>query len=187
MPNELIRTAIEAAGFEAATLTDDNGTWVLTMTRSLPRSAEQVWPWLTEPERLAQWSPIVPSRSLASRGAAEARENPGDDPVDAEVLEVNPPTELIHRWGDHSLRWLLTPADDGCVLTFEQRFGEAELGAPLAGGWHICLAVLTVTVDDHPVGRVVGDDANSYDWQRLHDQYMERWAQPATDAPKGAS
>ena len=178
MPNELIRTAIEAAGFDAATLTDDGGIWVLTMTRSLPRSVDQVWPWLTEPDRLAQWSPIVPNRSLAGRGAAEARENPGDEPVDAEVLEVNPPTELIHRWGDHSIRWTLTPADDGCVLTLEQRFGEAKLAPLLAGGWHVCLGVLSVTVDEHPVGRVCGNAANAYDWQRLHDRYAEQWNLP---------
>ncbi|WP_217428180.1 SRPBCC domain-containing protein [Microlunatus speluncae] len=187
MPNELILKAIDAAGFDAATLTDDNGSWVLTMTRSLPRSVDQVWPWLTEPERLAQWSPIVPNRSLISRGAAQTRENPGDDWVDAEVLEVDPPHELIHRWGDHSMRWTLTPAEEGCVLTLEQRFAEAEAGPLMAGGWHVCLAVLTVNVEDHAVDRVVGEAADEYDWQRLHDRYAEQWAPTTADSSKGAS
>lgn len=187
MPNELITDAITAAGFEAATLTEDAGTWVLTMTRSLPRKAEQVWPWLTEPDRLAQWSPIVPDRPLAERGTAQARENPGDDWVDVEVLEVDPPRELIHRWGDHSMRWTLTPGDAGCVLTLEQRFGDRDLAPALAGGWHVCLAVLTVTADDHPVGRVVGSDADAYDWQGLHDHYAERWNVAPADAPKASS
>lgn len=175
MQNEMIKNAIEAAGFDDATLTNDQGTWVLTMTRPLPRPAEQAWPWLTEPGRQAQWSPIVFDRVVNSRGPATARENPEDEPVDAEVLEVNPPVELIHRWGDHSMRWTLTPSTGGCLLTMEQRFAEAEAGAPLAGGWHVCLAVLTVTIDGNPVGRVVGDDAYEYDWHRLHDHYAERW------------
>lgn len=182
MPDELIQSAIDAVGFDAATLTDDDGTWVLTMTRSLPRPAEQVWPWLIEPERLAQWSPIVPDRALTSRGPAESRETPGDEPVDAEVLEVNPPTELIHRWGDNTVRWALTPAGNGCVLTLEQRFGDVGVAPPSAGGWHVCLAVLTVTVDDHPAGRVVGHDAYDYGWQRLHDGYAEQWAGVGADA-----
>ena len=187
MPDELIKSAIDAVGVDAATLTDDDGTWVLTMTRSLPRPAEQVWPWLTEPERLAQWSPIVPDRPLTGRGPAESRENPGDEPVDAEVLEVNPPVELIHRWGDHSIRWTLTPTDNGCVLTLEQRFGEVEFAPMTAGGWHLCLAVLAVTVDDHPVGRVVGADADAYDWQRLRDSYAEQWVAVGADARRSDS
>lgn len=176
MPNELIKNAIDAAGFDAATLTDDGGTWVLTMTRSLPRSPEQVWPWLTEPDRLAQWSPIVPDRALTSRGTAQSREYPGDEPADAEVLEVDPPRELIHRWGDHTMRWTLEAATEGSRLTLEQRFaGDPAIGPLMAGGWHVCISVLEVNVGGNPVDRVVGDDADAYDWQRLHDHYAAQW------------
>ncbi|MFC7621253.1 SRPBCC family protein [Microlunatus sp. GCM10028923] len=185
MPNELIKNAIDAAGFDAATLNQDGDTWVLTMTRSLPRGPEQVWPWLTEPYRLAQWSPIVPDRALTDRGAALSREYPDDEPADTEVLEVDPPRELIHRWGAHMMRWTLDPAPDGCKLTLEQRFsGDPAVGPLMAGGWHICLSVLTVNVDGNAVARVVGSDANEYDWQRLHDHYAAAWN---LEAPKASS
>lgn len=191
MPNELIKKAIESVSFDAATLTDDHGRWVLTMTRTLAGPPEQVWPWLVEPDRLIQWSPIVFDRVLTGRGPATATENPGDDPVDAEVLEFDPPRQLIHRWDEHTVRWTLEPAPDGCRLTLEQRFAETDLGPLMAAGWHVCLAVLTVTLDGDPVGRVVGSAAMDYGWERLRDHYAERWPTPdpsgTTDGTEGST
>ena len=31
--------------------------------------------------------------------ARQIREHPGDDPVDGDVLSVDAPHELVHRWG----------------------------------------------------------------------------------------
>ena len=44
------------------TLENRDDTWVLTLTREIAHPVEKVWPWLTEPDRLKRWSPIVPDR-----------------------------------------------------------------------------------------------------------------------------
>ena len=58
--------------------------FALAQTLELAASPAEVWAHLTDPALLARWSPIVPDRPLDSVGAAESRENPGDDPVDVE-------------------------------------------------------------------------------------------------------
>jgi uncharacterized protein YndB with AHSA1/START domain len=146
--------------------------WMLTMTREFRHPMERVWPMLTEPDRLARWSPVVPDRSLATVGPATSRETFEAEPIDASVLRSNPPRELIHRLGDHLLRWTLTPTPAGSRLTLEHTFGVYGDGGKYAAGWHICLAVLTVVIDGHDVARVVGDRAAEFGWSELHDRYQ---------------
>jgi uncharacterized protein YndB with AHSA1/START domain len=154
-----------------ATLTEVAGRWVLTMIRELRHPADRVWQELTEPDQLGTWSPVVPDRPLTSVGPATSRETPQDQGVDAEVLVSDPPHELVHRWGGHLLRWTLTPTSNGSRLTLEHTFDERADRGMFAGGWHICLAVLTAVLDGHDAERVVGSRANDYGWSALRDRY----------------
>ena len=70
------------------------------------------------------------------------RENPDDEPVTGDVISVDPPHELVHRWGDDLVRWRLSPTDTGCRLTLEQTMREQDHAAMNAAGWHLCLDVL---------------------------------------------
>lgn len=161
----------------AATLTpcdDHEGRWVLTMSRDLNHPPERVWPWLVDPDKLRQWSPAIPDRPLDSVGAAHVQETSADPILDGEVLSVDPPRELIHRWGpDDTLRWRIEPTDNGCRLTLEHSMADRGNASGNAGGWHICLDTLTLAVDDTPRGRVVGVDAMKHDWQSLNDGYTK--------------
>ena len=74
------------------TLENRDGAWVLTLERDIAHRAERVWPWLTDPDRLRQWSPVVPDRAFDEIGPRQVRENPDDQPVTGDVLAVNPPT-----------------------------------------------------------------------------------------------
>lgn len=51
-----------------ATLQYIGGAWVLTLARDFAHPVEVVWPWLTDPARLARWSPIVPDMALDGVG-----------------------------------------------------------------------------------------------------------------------
>ena len=128
------------------TLENCDGTWVLTLSRDIAHPVEQVWPWLTDPERLRRWSPIVPDRPLDSVGARQVRENPDAEPVTGDVIAVDPPHELVHRWGDDVVRWRLAPTATGCLLTLEQSMRERDPAAMNAAGWHLCLDVLDGTL-----------------------------------------
>jgi len=154
-----------------ATLEDRDGTWVLTMSRRLWHPAAGVWPWLTDPRRLARWSPVVPDAPFDGVGARLVREQPGDDPVDGEVLLVDPPHVLVHRWGPNVLRWKLTDTDDGCLLTLEQSMADPDPAAMSAAGWHVCLDVLEPALDGADVRRIVGPDALAVGWEGLRDRY----------------
>ena len=76
----------------------------------LAGTGEQIWAHLTDPALLATWSPIVPESPLTEVGPVLARENPGEDPVAADVLATAGDHALSHRWGDDVLEWLVDEA-----------------------------------------------------------------------------
>jgi uncharacterized protein YndB with AHSA1/START domain len=160
----------------AATLAQVEGRWVITMTRELAYPPERVWRMLTEPERLARWSPVVPDRILDSPGPAQSRESPDAPPVDLEVLVTDAPRELVHRWGTHTLQWTLTPTDTGTRLVLAETLDEYAEASRNGAGWHLCLAVLAAYFADDTVDRVVGPDADAYGWSDLRDRYEELFA-----------
>jgi uncharacterized protein YndB with AHSA1/START domain len=147
------------------------GAWVLTIARNFAHPAEKGWPWLTDPDRLRQWSPIVPDRALDSAGPCQARENPDDDPLAGDVIAVDPPHELVHRWGDDVVRRRLAPTGGGCRLTLEQTMRDRDHVAMNAAGWHICLDVLHAVMNGSARPRVVGQDAEQHGWESLRDEY----------------
>ncbi|HEY2286273.1 MAG TPA: SRPBCC family protein [Streptosporangiaceae bacterium] len=165
-------TAQIAADPAQAALTEADGRWVLTMTRELAHPPERVWPMLTQPEQLSRWSPVVPDRPLTSPGPALARENPGDPAVDVTVVSCDPPRELVHHWGGHLLRWVVTPVAGGSRLTLEQTFDQPADAAMYAAGWHLCLAVLILAGRGPDVDRIVGERARDFGWAQLRDRYQ---------------
>lgn len=154
----------------------DGDAWVLTMRRRLAQRPELVWRMLTEPDLLARWSPIVPDRPFTIVGPARSRENPGDESVDAEVLEVDPPRLLVHRWGSDTLRWSVSADGAGSILQLQQRSADRAYAASLAGGWQVCFGTLAAIGDGTERERVVGQRAMDYGWQELHDRYQARFA-----------
>ena len=156
-----------------AKLEKNDGAWVLTLTREFDHPPEVVWPWLTDPDRLARWSPVVPDRPFDSPGPRQVRENPEDDPVDGELLSVDPPRELVHRWGDNLVRWHLAPTSSGCRLTLEQTMRQRDPAAENAAGWDVCLTVLDEVLDGGDAPRATGPAAAERGWEGLRDDYAE--------------
>ena len=155
------------------TLENLDGAWVLTLVRDFEHPPEKVWPWLTDPDRLRRWSPIVPDRPLDSVGPRQVRETPDSDPMAGDVIAVDPPRELVHRWGDDVVRWRLSPTATGCVLTLEQSMRDRDPAAMNAAGWHLCLDVLDGTLAGAEPARVVGEAALDHGWESLRDDYAE--------------
>lgn len=156
------------------TLESRDDAWVLTLVREFGHPPETVWPWLTDPDRLRRWSPVVPDRAFDSPGPRQVRENPDDEPVTGEVLALDPPHELVHRWGDDVVRWRLTATATGCRLTLEQTMGERDHAAMNAAGWHICLDALEDVMSGGDRPRVVGQDAAAHGWEALRDSYAQQ-------------
>jgi uncharacterized protein YndB with AHSA1/START domain len=152
---------------------NDGSGATLTLAHPLTEPAAVVWQWITAPELLAQWSPIVPDRPLTTTGTATARETPDAEPNDADVLLADAPHELVHRWGPTTVRWTLAASDAGCVLTLEQQLAPDALdqASMMAAGWHLCFAVLTARLDGRDIPRVVGHESLNYGWNELNDRY----------------
>ena len=149
--------------------------WTIVMRRHFSQSPEKLWAMLTEPARLARWSPIVPDRPLTEPGPASCQENPGDDPTDAEVLVVDAPRQLVHRWGSDMLSWTLTPVDEGTLLELRQTTAEGEAVSMFAAGWQICLGRLAAD-DAIERERPTGRRAMAYGWEKLRDQYERKFS-----------
>jgi uncharacterized protein YndB with AHSA1/START domain len=156
------------------TLENRDGTWVLIMVRDIAHPVERVWPWLVDPDRLRRWSPIVPDTPFDAVGPRLVRENPDDEPVAGDVLGVDPPHELVHRWGESDVvRWRLETTPTGCRLTLEQSMADRDKAAMNAAGWHVCLDVLTDVLNGADRSRLVGQDAMAADWEPLRDGYRK--------------
>jgi uncharacterized protein YndB with AHSA1/START domain len=150
--------------------------WTLVFRRRLPHPIDRVWAALTEPAQLAQWAPYTADRDLSQPGDATLTMIDRDvrEPLAATVLEVDRPRLLAYRWGDDLLRWELSPAGDGTLLTLRHTFAGRENGPRAAAGWHLCLDVAAGLLDGAPVGPIRGRDALEFGWQELHDAYEER-------------
>ncbi|MFC4223784.1 SRPBCC domain-containing protein [Lysinibacter cavernae] len=141
----------------------------------LPLRADELWPWITEPKLLRRWSPVVPDRPFVSLSPVTSRESPAADPVDATVVDLEPPHRLSHRWGGDLLTWTIAPDPENeqasSVLSLRQTLGDAEFSAMMLAGWHVCLATLSAHLEGKPVHRVVGDDALAHGWDGLRERY----------------
>ncbi|GAA1393406.1 SRPBCC domain-containing protein [Luteococcus peritonei] len=146
---------------------------VLTLTVALPTGQADLWRWITEPELLQQWSPVVPDRPLTSRGPATSSEQPGAEAVDAEVGDVRAPWALEHRWGPEVLTWQLAPSGEGTQLNLVHELRDAQLAADMAGGWHVCLVVLERRLRGLETGRCVGQDAQEHGWSVVKERYRQ--------------
>lgn len=141
--------------------------WTLVMRREFPYPVEKLWRMITEPGLLARWSPVVPDRALTSPGPATCRENPGDDPLDAEVLIADAPRKLVHRWNTDILSWTISRTPSGSHLELRQQLSDHRPAARYAGGWQVCLGRLAAEEDGIERERVVSERAWAYGCQAL--------------------
>lgn len=181
-PDEVIAEQIHAPMEVVLELEDDR--WTLVMRRRFRHAPQKLWAMLTEPAGLARWSPIVPNRPLTEPGPATCRENPGDAPIDAEVLVADAPRLLVHRWGADLLRWTLAADGDHTILELRQTTGDRPGAVMLAAGWQVCLARLAAE-DGTDRERPTGQRALAYGWQKLHDEYQRRFTDRKRRGPEG--
>ncbi|MFC0534136.1 SRPBCC domain-containing protein [Phytohabitans kaempferiae] len=159
-------------------LLHDEPDWTLVMRRRFPHPPERLWRMITEPERLARWSPVVPDRTLNEPGPATCREHPDDDPLDAEVLIADAPRKLVHRWGREILDWTITRTEGGATLELRQTLDEHTRATLYAAGWQVCLGRLAADEDGVDRERVVGERAWAYGCQELIERYQNTLTAP---------
>lgn len=176
--NDILTALVESRTVDAR-LDIEGGDLVLTMTHDLPCSPEEAFALITDPAMTATWSPVVADRALDSVGPASSRETPADPDVDAEVLSVNPPRRVRHRWGADILDWEIRPHENGTRVVLHDTLADPTTASSNAAGWHLCLAGLEARAQGHDVERPVGAHALGYGWEQLRDGYDVLFAQQA--------
>lgn len=167
---------------EVSTTQDPDGVPILVLGLRLPAAPEHLWEAITDPARLARWSPIVPDRPLTSVGPALTLETPDENSVAADVRSVDERNALSHRWEDDELTWTLSTEPREVTggyaavprtthLELRTLMFRPELAPSYAAGWQVCLAVLEAQLEGLDQERIVGQDALDHGWGALHEHY----------------
>lgn len=154
-----------------------NGLATLIFTRTLRHRPDRVWRALVEPSEQLEWLPFVSDRPLDSSGSARLRmtdDSSGTGLLDGEVLEAEHARLLVFRWGDDVLTWELQSDGARTILTLRHTTALPDHLSSFAAGWHVCIAVLDLFLEGHPVGRIVGPRAGQAGAAELKAQYSAR-------------
>jgi uncharacterized protein YndB with AHSA1/START domain len=154
----------------------DGETWTLVLVRELRHSPGKVWQALTEPEQLREWAPFDADRNLASTGPVKLSTvgRPTTQVSESSVKLAEAPRVLEYSWGGNDIRWELEPLASGTRLTLWHNIDRRFISMG-AAGWHICFDVLDRLLAGHPIGRMVGDGAMKFGWQRLNAEYARQF------------
>lgn len=178
---ESIRAELRRQGGQAVLHPRSGSKWAVTLRWNVSGADRAtLWEWITQPRRLARWSPVVPDRPLIRVGPAFAREGDGAPVLDAGVLQVHEYNTLRHRWGGDDLT-LQIEDSNGSWLTIEDQVTDRAEAADMACTWDISMAVLVCLLRGEEVPRVVGAAARGRDWDALHSVYTTAWEQPDND------
>jgi len=163
--------------------------WTLILVRELHHSPEKVWQALTDPVHLREWAPFDADGNLGTVGNTVKLTTvgaPKPHVTETTVTQADAPRALEYNWGGNDMKWELEPMESGTRLTLWTSINRRFI-AMGAAGWHICFDVLDRLLAEQPIGRLVGPEAMTVDFQRLHAEYATLFgiAMPAWSPPSG--
>ena len=137
--------------------------------RRYPHPVERVWRSVTEPHELERWFPTTVEVDLREGGRMHFTFPGGEaEPMDGEVVELDPPRLFAFLWGRDLLRLELEPDGDGTRLRLIQTLSSEDEAARNAAGWHVCL------------DRLGGEES---DWEPYYEEYRRRGLPAGAEIP----
>jgi uncharacterized protein YndB with AHSA1/START domain len=178
-----LETADRVAGAaDLGELIHDGDRVGLRFIRRYPHPIERVWRAITESDQLRFWMPcdIVGERRTGAPislpfwpGHVEkyAIEEPA---LSGEIQIWEPPARFGWTWGGDVLLWELAQVAGGTELTFRTWPEDPDLAAAVstAGGYHLCLAELSLLLDTGTAPPMIEVDAVAF---RLEEAYKQRF------------
>jgi uncharacterized protein YndB with AHSA1/START domain len=145
--------------------------WTLILVRDLRHSPEKVWEALIDPAQLREWAPFEADGSLGTAGSMVKLTWVGTPTaVETKVTRADAPNVL--EYGD--IRLELEPSGRGTRLTLWHSIDRRFISWG-AAGWHICFDVLDHLLGGTPIGRIAGQEATKFGWQRLVGEYGKQF------------
>lgn len=181
---EIVDEAASAA--DLGDLVREGDTVGLRFVRHFPHSIEHVWRALTDSDQLRSWMPIDIVGERRAGASITLPFWPGhverygiDEPVlSGEIRIWEPPTRFEWTWGGDVLLWELAEVADpqGTELTLTTWPEDPDLAGIVssAGGYHLCLAELSVLLDTGTAPPLTEVDAVAF---RLEEAYKLRFGQ----------
>jgi uncharacterized protein YndB with AHSA1/START domain len=137
--------------------------------RRYPHPVERVWRSVTEPDELERWFPTTVEVDLREGGRMHFTVPGGEaEPMDGEVVELDPPRVFAFLWGRDLLRLELEADGDGTRLRLIQTLSSEDEAARNAAGWHVCL------------DRLGGEES---DWEPYYEEYRRRGLPAGAEIP----
>ncbi len=164
--------------------TDGDEVVRVTMRRSYPTDAADLWSALTEPERIARWFMPI-SGDLREGGSFQLEGNASGD-----ILTCEPPSLLRTTFGgpDSIVTLTLTPdGDTATELTLDHvvplSMAQSVAGALFVGpGWDGAFLGLGLYTAGEAVGGDPREAANTPEVQKFNVASIERWTTVANEA-----
>lgn len=161
---------------EVSTKVED-GVTSLVFVREFRHPPHKVWAALTQKDKQAKWAPYAFEQDLSATGSVVVNIIDGSTPdaIQSEVLRLVPDKLLEFTWTEgHSLLWELEETDSGTRLMLTHTVPESD--EPMidlfASGWHICMDLVELLIQDYIIGPIVGELAWKY-VEMVRDHYRE--------------
>ena len=124
-----------------ATLLKTGARPVVRLERHLPKPVETVWRAVTDPTEMRAWFPTRIEIDEWKVGADLTHhfDEHDIDPLPGTVIEWDPPRRVSFTWGEDTISFELTPAEDGGTIFILTEELSASHAARNAAGWESCL------------------------------------------------
>jgi uncharacterized protein YndB with AHSA1/START domain len=135
--------------------------------RHLQHSVEEVWSWLTDNDKLGQWFDELRAGELRNGGYMTF--DMGDDIIERlAITDYKEGSLLGFSWWLDSVRFEISPEDDGCMLVLIETIHTLTDHTPKdLAGWHVCLDVILALAD----GRDFGPRQD--EWKKRYEEYIK--------------
>lgn len=132
-----------------ASLTQTEQGYIARFDRHWVYDDTEVWLWLTENDKLAQWFPELRVSELRT-GGAMIFQMPDGIVVTMDITDMTPYSVLEFTWGQDVVRFELHSEPAGCHLVLLERLGTLTIHTPKdLAGWHVCLEAIHSLLGGH--------------------------------------
>lgn len=144
----------------------ENG-YTATFERHLLHSVEQVWPMLTENEKLKEWFSELSVDDLREGGVIKFDMQDGTF-EEMEILELEVNAILEFTWDKDIVRFELYPESEGCRLVLIEKISNITDHTPRdLAGWHVCLDVIQALLDENTI------ESRKAEWEKWYPKYVQ--------------